>query len=65
MKTPIQELIEWNNSRDRYSMITWIELNAKLTELHEKEKQDRIDLARNAFFSGCRSERQIKPREKC
>jgi hypothetical protein len=55
-KTPMQELIEWNNSRDRYSMITWIELNAKLTELLEKEKQ----VIGDAFISGILHEKQNK-----
>jgi len=37
--TPMQELIEWNNSRDKFSQLTWIELDAKLKELLPKEKQ--------------------------
>jgi len=37
--TPMQELMEWNNSRDKFSQLTWIELDAKLKELLPKEKQ--------------------------
>ena len=42
-QTALQQLIEWNNSKDRYSMITWIELDAKLKELLPIEKQQIID----------------------
>lgn len=42
-QTALQQLIEWNNSKDRYSMITWIELDAKLKEILPIEKQQIID----------------------
>lgn len=47
-QTALQQLIEWNNSKDRYSMITWIELDAKLKEILPIEKQQIID----AFIDG-------------
>ena len=50
-QTALQQLIEWNNSKDRYSMITWIGLDAKLKELLPIEKQQIID-ANNAGLSG-------------
>ena len=42
-QSALQQLIDWNNSKDRYSMITWIELDAKLKELLPIEKQQIID----------------------
>ena len=49
-QTALQQLIEWNNSKDRYSMITWIELDAKLKEILPIEKQQIID-ARTPIIS--------------
>ena len=49
-QTALQQLIDWNNSKDRYSMITWIELDAKLKELLPIEKQKIID-ARTPIIS--------------
>lgn len=51
-QTALQQLIDWNNSKDRYSMITWIELDAKLKELLPIEKQQTDDSYTQGMYKG-------------
>lgn len=54
----MQELIEYLENN---SLIDKKVLINRCKKLLEKEKQ----VIRDVFMSGCQSERQIKPREKC
>lgn len=62
--TPMQELrkIRLENF-DAIKFVRFFDEN--YFNLLEKEKQVIEDIAKDAFFSGCQIERQIKPREKC
>jgi len=49
MKTATQELIDWNNSRDKFNQISWIELDNKLKSLLEKEKEQIMEAYRKGY----------------
>jgi hypothetical protein len=42
MKTPLQRLIEWHENKDKFSQITWIELDANL-QLLKKSDNDLLE----------------------
>ena len=61
MKTAMQELIDFINEELKCHDFSQLPAYEKAKQLLEKEKQQ----IKDAFFSGCQSERQIKPRVKC